>query len=184
MKHISFAVVALSLFIALSGCSTTNSIPYKASTENIIAIQQGLKAQGKKVRLGSINMAPGVDEHLLCRLMGPVKVAPGKTLSQYIKDAFEEELFKAGVYDPNALTVIDGQIEKLKFSSVSPASWEISMSVKSNTSAGYTVAVKYPFNTSWDAYSACKNVADAFGPAVQALLKQVVINPKFRLLAN
>jgi hypothetical protein len=176
--------IAVTAFICVSGCETTNSIPYKASTANIITIQESLKAEGKKVSIGSVAMAPGVDESPLCRLMGPVKVAPGKTPSQYIKDAFQEELFAAGVYAPNAATVIDGTITNLSFTSVSPASWNITMAVKSNSSPGYTVSTKYDFGTSFTAYSACKNVADAFGPAVQELLKQVASNPQFKTLAN
>jgi len=178
----SLAAIVLAFLVA--GCETTNSIPYKASTANVISIQQSLQAQGKKVSVGSVTLAPGVEESPLCRLNGPVKVAPGKSLSQYIKDAFQEELFMAQVYQANAPTVIDGRLEALSFSSVSPASWNITMSVKSNTSPGYTVSVKYPFETSWTAYSACKNVADAFGPAVQELLKQVVTHPQFSALAK
>jgi ABC-type uncharacterized transport system auxiliary subunit len=175
---------ALTISLLLGGCETTNSIPYKASTENVIAIQQSLQAQGKKVSLGTISLAPGVEESPLCRLMGPVIVAPGKTLPQYIREAFQEELFLAQVYQPNAPTVIEGRLEALSFSSVSPASWNITLSVKSNVSPGYTVVAKYPFDTSFTAYSACKNVADAFGPAVQDLLKQVVNNPQFSSLTK
>ncbi len=176
---IAFALVAL-----VSGCETTNSVPYKASIANVISLQQGLQAQGKKVSLGNFSAAQGIDENPMCRLMGPVTVAPGKSLPQFIKDAFQEELFLAQVYDANSPTIIDGRIEALTFSSVSPASWDITMHVKSNHSDGYTVAVKYPFDTSYSAYSACKNVADAFGPAVQELLKQVISNPQFRSLAK
>lgn len=168
----------------LSGCETTNSIPYKASTANVISIQQNLKNKGSKVSVGSVVSAQGVQESPMCRLNGPVTVAPGKTIPQYIKDAMQEELFMAQVYQPDASTIIDGRIESLSFSSMSPASWDITMSVKSNTSSGYTVSVKYPFDTSWTAYSACKNVADAFGPAVQELLKQVVNHPQFASLAK
>jgi hypothetical protein len=178
------AAIGCAAVLCITGCETTNSIPYKASTANIIAIQQTLKAGGKQVSIGSVSMAPGVDESPLCRLMGPVKVAPGKTPSQYIRDAFEEELFAAGVYAPHATTVIDGTITGLSFSSVSPASWNISMAVKSNSSPGYTVSTKYDFGTSFTAYSACKNVADAFGPAVQELLKEVVSDPQFKTLAD
>jgi hypothetical protein len=168
----------------LSGCETTNSIPYKASTSNVIAIQQNLQAQGKKVSVGAIRFAPGVKEQPLCRLMGPVNVAPGKSLSQYISEAFQEELFMAQVYQTNAPTVIEGRIDSLSFSSVTPASWNISMSVKSNNSVGYTVNVNYPFDTSWTAVSACQNVANAFAPAVQPLLRQVVTHPQFASLAK
>ena len=181
-KKLSLAAVVLAF--SVSGCETTNSIPYKASTANVISIQQSLQAQGKKVSIGSVTLAPGVEESPLCRLNGPVKVAPGKSLPQYIKDAFQEELFMAQVYQTNAPAAIDGRLEALSFSSVSPASWDITMSVKSNISPGYTVSIKYPFETSWSAYSACKNVADAFGPAVQELLKQVVTHPQIAALAE
>jgi len=180
----NLTLVVLFLLTLLAGCETTNSVPYKASTANVISIQQSLQAQGKKVSLGDITLAPGVEESPMCRLNGPVKVAPGKSLQQYIKDAFQEELFMAQVYQPNAQSVITGRLDALSFSSVSPASWNITMTVKSNASPGYTVDVKYPFDTSYTAYNACKNVADAFGPAVQELLKQIVNNPKFASLAK
>lgn len=184
MRTKTSAVVMLSIGVMLSGCETTNSIPYKASTANVISIQQTLQASGKKVSVGTITLAPGVEESPLCRLNGPVKVAPGKSLPQYITEAFQEELFLAQVYQASAPTIIDGRLETLSFSSVTPANWEITMSVKSNVSPGYSVSVKYPFETSWTAYSACKNVADAFGPAVQELLKQVVTHPKFASLTK
>ena len=178
----SLAIISAAFII--SGCETTNSIPYKASTSNVISIQQSMQAQGKKVSVGIVDTAKGVDHNPLCRLMGPVVVAPGKTLPQYVKEAFTEELFMAQVYQPNASSVIDARIEELSFSSTAPANWTIKMSVKSNNSPGYTVNVKYQFDTSWSAVAACKNVADAFGPATQELLKQVVTHPQFSALSK
>lgn len=168
--------------VVMASCSTTNSIPYKASTSNVITIQNNLKASNKKVTLGTFSMASGVTEDLMCRLMGPVKVAPGKTMSTFIKEAFQEELFLAQAYDSDAPVKIEGVIEKMSFSSVSPANWELSMRLSSNKSPGYSVTVKYNYDTSFDAISACRNVADAFSPAVQELLRQVVSNPQFTQL--
>lgn len=182
-KKIVVVVLAGAAFV-LGGCQTTNSIPYKASTANIIAIQQSLKQSNKSVSVAGVSMAPGLEESPLCRLAGPIKVAPGKSPTEYIRDAFQEELFAAGVYDPKSANSISGRVEALSFSSVSPASWTISMSLKSPTSAGYTVTTKYAFDTSWTADAACRNVADAFGPAVQDLLKQVVNHPQFNALAK
>jgi len=178
LKISKISAITFAVFVIV-GCSTTNSIPYKASTSNVITIQNTLKASNTKVTLGAFSLSNGVEEELMCRLMGPVKVAPGKTMSTFIKEAFQEELFLAQAYDTNAPVKIGGQIEKMSFSSVSPANWEISMRVSSNKSPGYTVAVKYNYDTSFDAWSACKNVADAFAPAVQELLRQVVSNPQF-----
>ena len=177
-------LLAASISVVATGCSTTHSIPYKASTGNVIAIQETLESQGKKVTVGTVTMAPGIEESPTCRLMGPIKVAPGKSPAQYIKDAFIEELFMAKAYAPTSESVINAKIDNIKFSSISPARWDITMSVNSSNSSGYTVSINYGFDTSWDAYSACKNVADAFGPAVQALLGKVVTHPQFTTLAN
>jgi hypothetical protein len=177
-----FALLAL-VFLTV-GCQTTNSVPYKASMENVIAIQKSLKSAGKTVSVGTIELADGVRERPLCRLNGPIQVSPGKSIQQFIQEAFQEELFMAQVYQADASTVIDGRIEGLSFSSVTPANWNMSMSVKSNHSDGYEVSVKHKFATSYAAWAACENVANAFGPAVQALLRAVVTHPKFSELAN
>ncbi len=180
MKVIAIASLAL----LAAGCSTTNSIPYKASTQNVIHIQNTFKASNSKVTLGNFSLASGIEEEPMCRLMGPVKVAPGKTLPAFIKEAFQEELFLAQAYDTASPISIEGQIERLSFSSVSPAHWDLAMRVSTAKSPGYSVAVKYNFATSFDAWSACKNVADAFSPAVQELLRQVITHPQFSQLAK
>lgn len=173
------SIIILSFVLTVVGCATTNSNSYKASTNNVITLQNNLKQNNIKVSLGSFALTNGTDDQFTCRMLGPLKVAPGKTIPTYIKEAFQEELFLAQSYDSNSKIVLEAQIDHLAFSSVSPAYWDISMRISSNNSAGYTVAVKYNFDTSWDAFSACKNVADAFAPAVQELLKQVVTNQKF-----
>lgn len=184
MRYLLKTTSVIAVAILMVGCSTTNSIPYKASTSNVITLQNTLKQSNIKVNLGTFSMASGVDENLMCRMMGPVKVAPGKSLATYIKEAFQEELFLAQSYDTNAPVIIEGRIEKLAFSSVSPANWEITMRVSSNKSQGYSVSTKYNYETSFDAWSACKNVADAFSPAVQELLRQVTANPQFSHLVK
>jgi cell division protein YceG involved in septum cleavage len=160
-----------------SGCSTTNAVPYKADAENAMAIQQQLN--GKKIKVGRVEMAAGIEENPTCRLMGPVDVAPGKTLPQYIEAALQEEVFLAQAYDTNSSNRLNGRIEQLSFSSVSPANWQITMRVNSDTSEGYTVSVKYEFSSSWDAMSACKNVANAFGPATSELIDRIVKDERF-----
>ena len=176
-------LTSIALLVLMSGCSTTNSTPYKASTSNVIELQNKFKARNYKISLGNFYMI-NVEEELMCRMLGPVKVSPGKSLPTFIKEAFQEELFLAQVYDSAAPVIIEGRIEKLTFSSVSPANWEISINVSSNKSPGYSVSVKYNYDTSFDAWNACKNVADAFTPAVQHLIHAIVTNPKFPQLVN
>ena len=177
-------VCLLGVISVLVGCSTINSSPYRASPTNVVAVKQALGSSDTTLSLGSFSLAPGVEESLTCRLLGPIDVAAGKSVSQYVKEALQEELFLAGAYDPQSSIALSGQIERLGFSSVSPASWDISLRISSNKSAGYVTDVNYGFGTSFDAYSACQNVANAFGPAVQELLRRVVQNPAFSELAG
>jgi hypothetical protein len=161
------------------------SIPYKASPMNIIAIKETFESNGTTLKVGEVALAAGVKESLTCRMMGPVNVSPGKTVSQYIKEAMDEELLLAGVYSTKADVTIIGEVTELSFSSISPANWEISMNVlTSENREYYSVRTKYEFNTSWDAWSACKNVANAFSPAVQELIRQVVTHPNFSKLSQ
>ncbi|EEA02983.1 conserved hypothetical protein [Burkholderia sp. H160] len=182
MKKVISAVAISSVALLLSACETTNSaVPYEASTDNVIAIQQGLKTT--KVSVAPVILGTDVSEHLMCRLNGDVTVGSGKTLSQFVKDALQKELFTAQTYDPHG-PAIRARIDKLSFSSVSPANWQITMHVESDNSPGYSVEENYQFETSWTAAGACKNVADAFSPAVQDLIGKVVGNPKFPQLAG
>ena len=176
--------IFLGSILALSGCETTNSIPYKASPANTINFQNKLAGKSKKVSVGQITVAAGIDEKPSCRLLGPIVVAPGKTIRQYIKEALQEELLLASSYDPASGIVIEAEIDELSVSSVSPAAWNVGLRVRSNKSQGYRVVGNYKFDTSFTAVSACKNTADAFGPAVQELIKKIVEDKGFDDLTN
>jgi hypothetical protein len=178
------AIIVSAMAIFLTGCETTNSIPYKTSPANTIALQGKLQAKGKKVSVANVIIASSIEEKPNCRMMGPIAIAPGKTVRQFVKEAIQEELLAAGSYDPASPIVIDAEIDELTFSSVSPARWNISIRVRSNKSTGYRVSEEYKFETSWTAQSACKNTADAFGLAVQQLIRKIVEDKKFDELVN
>lgn len=174
-RLIGFSLVAL----ILVGCETTSSIPYDVSTANVISVEKSITSQGKKARVGSFIAASGVDESPMCRMMGDVVPSPGKTLTQFVQQAFEKELYAAKALDPDAPVLIEGVVQKLDFSSVSPAQWNIALNVKSSNGTSYSVETTYKFETSFSAWYACQNVADAFGPTVQTLLEKVVNHPDF-----
>jgi hypothetical protein len=70
----------------------------------------------------------------------------------------------------------------LSFSSTG-GSWNIALKLDSSNGKTLSASEHYEFHTSYSAASACHNVADAFQPAVQALIGKVVAAPDFRLLA-
>lgn len=91
----------------------------------------------------------------------------------------------AQVYGGEAATTVAGILEEASFSSVSPAKWTLAMSVSSDVHSGYRVEIEYPFRTSYSAVSACRNVSDAWAPAVQSLIRAIITHPDFgRLIAS
>ena len=176
MHIIKFAFVGALLLLA--GCETTNSIPYQVSTDNIMNMRANVDPDNT-VRVDEFDTANEVDPSPTCRLMGPVKVAPGKTMAKYIEESFEKELYHSQLLDLKSPVIIKGTLEKMDFSSVSPASWDISLRLQSSNGSTLIVSNNYGFDTSFSAYGACQNVADAFGGAVQALLGKAIDNPDF-----
>ena len=124
-----------------------------------------------KIVVGSFSFSPdtGVNETPTCRLMGDVKVSPGKTMSQYVKEAFEKELYQAGLLDNRSPVNIQGSIEKLDFSSIAPANWYLTIRLESSNGAGVTVSNLYQFDTSFSAYGACHNVPMPLVPPCRRL---------------
>ena len=179
MKKFVLTIAAVSGLLLMSGCETTSARPYAPSTENVLKFQSALTGD-TKVKLGGFS--EGALGSLSCRLAGPVDVSPGKTKADYIKEAMQSELFLAQVYDVNGDIELTGSLDSLEFSSVSPANWTFNLTVKSNKSEGYSVETVYPFKTSFSAISACRNVADAWGPAVQQLIRNVIEHPEFNSL--
>jgi len=183
MNRLAVASILSASLLMMTGCETTTSRPYTASTENVLMMQSKLNASSSKVKLGEFDQAKNSGS-LVCRLSGPVDVSPGKNQAQFVKEALQTELFMAQVYDVASDVEIKGILNSLTFSSVSPASWKLNFTISSNKSSGYTVETVYPFKTSFTAYGACKNVADAFAPAVQSLISDVLKNPKFSELVG
>jgi len=182
MKKIILAGLAISA-MAFAGCETTSSRPYSASTKNIIAFQKAVPT-GSSVSVSQFQAAADVDMELTCRLLGALEVAPGKTATQFIEDAFQEELFDAGVFDANG-TPITGMITQYEADSYGTGKWEIGLNLSSpNLPQGLDVATVYEFKSSYTALKACQNVVDAFTPAVQSLIAEAIEHPDFATLVR
>lgn len=181
-KFVCLSLAALAA-VSLAACETTSTRPYKASTQNVIEIENAFSGTSEKVRIGNFSAASGVNVEPTCRMMGAVDVAPGKNVVQYIKEAMQEEFYMADAYSDSADVTIEGKIDQFDFNSVGRGSWNLGMTVSSSAyPEGYSVTKTYDFSTSFTAVSACQNVVDAFGPAVQELLAEVVNHPEFSTL--
>jgi len=180
MKKLLAAGAAL---LFLSACESTSSLPYTNSAQNVIAAQRALVAADTQISVGQFTQAEGVGKPT-CRMMGQLDVAPGKDISDFIRDAFESEIFATGRLNADAVSV-RGHVESIEMNTVGTGSWTISLRISSDSNPeGCSVTARHVFASSYSAYSACQNAATAFNPAVQALLNQVVTHPQFASLGG
>ncbi|GLS15043.1 hypothetical protein GCM10007935_24760 [Hydrogenophaga electricum] len=162
-----------------SGCAFKTT-PYGVSVANVEAIKS---AGIKPVAVEKFeSFSPGLTT-LMCRGTGPVTVEP--SYEAYIEKALIDELKLAGVYDVGSKIRIKGRLDKVDFSSaIGGGKWFFSVTVSSESDEGYSTSSEFPFESSFVGDRACQEVAQAFVPAVQRLIKDVVSDARFKKLAQ
>ena len=180
-KVIQLLVLAISI-LYVTGCSTYKVNNYGMSADNIELMKEldGLQVSIKEITASK----PGVTK-IQCRGAGPVSTPNKETFEAYIKDALVSELKLAGIYSESSNIKISGTVKKLDFSSnIGAGKWMFDVSVSDEDGMSYQVNSIFNFSTNWVADKACQQVAQAFVPAVQNLIKDIVANPKFKALSN
>ena len=174
MKKLGFA---LTLIVALSGCTTMTTARYSVSIDN----NQALKAYaGSAVKLGSL--ALGTEYEANCRLAGPIKAIDNKTIDQFVLKAINDEFKFANIYSETGST-LTGTLTKVAFSSSAGLTngwWDLGIKLDSSNGKSMVASNKYEFKSGFDAMTACNHTAQALGPAVQDLIKAVVTDPQFK----
>jgi hypothetical protein len=171
MKNISLAMLVITSLV--SGCAY-NTSRYGASIRNVEII--------KSNNINAVNVAqfkstkPGLTS-ITCRAAGPIAVMP--SFEGYIESAFIDELKLAGVYDPASRITLTGMLEEVDFDSMD-ANWTFTLIVSNNQNESFTTKSRFRFSGSFVADKACQEVAQAFGPAVQQLIGDVIQNPRFK----
>ena len=175
-------VVFLAIVVLVTSGCAFNATKYGVSVSNV----ESLRGQHiQPVAVASFtSYKPGLST-IACRAAGPVNTPDKVPFETYIHDAFVDELKLAGIYDPNASVTLQGRLELVDFNSnIGAGKWMLSLTLSSAKSSGYTTQSEYPFSTNWVADKACQQVAQAFAPAVQKLLGEVVGSAKFKTLAQ
>jgi len=174
------AFFALPLFVAiLSGCAY-NVSPYGASVKNVESIKSN---NIKPVAVARFQSAKSGLASITCRAAGPVTVTP--SFEHYIEKAFIDELKLAGAYDPNSSIILSGKLEEVDFSSgITDGQWLFTLVVSNVRNENFTTKSTFGFSGSFVADKACQETAQAFGPAVQKLVEDVVRDPKFKQIMN
>lgn len=177
MKSASLAVVAIAA--TLTGCAY-NVAPYGASVANV----ESIKSHGiKPISVAKFESTqPGLSS-ITCRAAGPVSVSP--SFESYIEKALIDELKLAGAYDANSPLVLKGKLEEIDFSSgMSDGKWLFTLTVSNARNESFTTKSVFGFSGSFVADKACQETAQAFAPAVQKLVNDIVRDPQFKKIAN
>lgn len=174
--HLITLAIAASL---LSGCAF-KTLPYGASASNV----EGIRSVNiKAVAVSKFqSVKPGLAS-IICRAVGPVTVEPN--FESYIEKAFVSELKLAGAYDPNSQLVLNGKLEEIDFNSgMSDGNWILALTISNARSESFTTKTKFNFAGSFFGDKACGDVSQAFVPAVQRLIEDVVRDPRFKQIAS
>ena len=177
----SIRCLALVLTVAgLSACSTMTPTTYSNFADNTVALRA--YSSVSKASVLSMNDLSGFNPQ--CRLMGPVQASGDRTPAQFIRDSFNDELKFADVYGvESGDKEIALVLHKASFSSMSGftrGAWEFALEVaNADGTVRYTVESQYPFQSGYDAMTACKQTAQAMTPAVQRLIQAAVSHPEF-----
>jgi len=165
--------------VTLSGCAY-NVSPYGVSVRNVESIKS---INMKPVSVAPFQAAmPGLAT-ITCRAAGPVTVSP--SFEHYIEKAFIDELKLAGVYDPNSSLTLTGRLEEIDFSSgMTDGKWLFTVVVSNARNESFTTKSTFEFFGSFVADKACQETAQAFGPAVQKLVEDIVRDPRFKQIVN
>jgi len=194
MKSISTLLFITIFAFLLNGCAIgaiasmivnkgDDSMPtYTASKENQTLLTS-IATEGYNVNLGTFKNADENNKSVKCRLMTNVKPPKDTTYKKYIKHAFETEFKAAKLYHTHSNVLITATIDEIKGSSMyGNAYWSFVITLSSSNENHYKVKSKYTYDSSFRAPSACKDMHKTFPLALQKLIHDAIINPKFKTL--
>ena len=165
--------------ISLAGCDTYTGAPYSVS----IPANTLLKSYGP-ANVAVQPFTSQIKPDMLCRLVGPIHLPGDISPEAYITKAFSDQFELAGLTSgKNAPVTISGEITRFDFSSmIGDGNWNFGVTLKSSNGHSLSVSEDYHFAASFAGEAACHNVADAYAPAVQALVQKAVKEPGFPAL--
>lgn len=168
-RFINLTILLSTLF--LMACSSMNVKKFNPDPLHKANIEKSIK---KKVAVKVIMHKNDVNS-IMCRMAGNIYLPNKMTYSQYIADAFKKTLVSANRLSDDNNNVLLVELTKVDYSSTS-GKWYIDAITKTGKSTTVEIKSVTEFGTSWDAGSACNNVANAFEEAVGNFVNEVLSN--------
>lgn len=168
MKYLTLCALA---GLMLSGCASNNIQPYKADASDFVDLA---KSTHEHFSIENVSMPEGDTNAIMCRLNGNIYLPNKMTYSEYVRYALEKALIATNkMGDKKSSRKINLKLTTVNFCSVS-GKWEIIGELTVDNGKPVAVKSSTDYGTSYDAYSACRNVADAFPNAVTNFIKEIV----------
>ena len=169
-------LVSLIALFALGACETVSVAPYSPSPDNVAALQQRVQAGGTRLALGTVSTGSNVPSAINCRGVN-LDVAQGRSLSDYLRDAIQQELMLAGGLGSSPAETLSIAIDSVRLTTSPTGSWLLSATVTPASGLPFSVAHDHAFKSSFVGSSACPMAGAAFGFAVRGLIQKIVTHP-------
>ena len=180
MKNANVFALLL-IFLSMSACQTYSPQRYIPATDTAVVLKTYPKV---RARVEPFVLSSAFDA--ACRGAGDFTPPVNMTVQGYIQQAFSDELKLADLYDEMSPDVVlSGVIDALSFSSakgLTGGEWNIGIKLSSSNGASMYATENYLFESAFGGDTACKRAAEAFLPATQKLILQVVRSESFRSL--
>jgi len=181
MHSVTLRFMSVGILCLLASACAHVAPQYTTSAANADAIKQATSGATSKIALGEFTADKGISKSIMCRGEGPVSPPGDIPFEQFIRNALLQELKTAQVLDDSSGSKLSAVLNHIDFSSaMSGGHWEIKMTFSSPTTESFEVEVNYPFESSFIAYTACQQVADALPAATQQLVIKLVEHPSFK----
>lgn len=167
------------LVILFTGCSV-KAPQYNSSADNVVE----LRKINSKLNVGKFT-ATVSEKKILCRLARTVTIANNMSFEEYIENAFVEDLKMADKYSSESNITISANLNKLSVSSglADTGYWKFDVTLSSSNGRSFDIISEYIYETSFVGAIACnEHMPNAFKPAVQKLIKEILAHPKFKSL--
>ena len=175
MRCLGILIVTL---LILSGCETFPVQQYSLSQENIAAIKQTMRSgHVSSLAVGEFTATTPGQFELRCGFSQLIKMPHNMPYEKFIREAFINELKKAGAYSLDqieAARVITGHLDTFKLDSDS-GSWIIKLTIEFKSGEVFTVTENYQHDE-----ISCQRAASTLVPAIQDLIQKIITNPVFQ----
>lgn len=174
--------VAILVVFFVSACGTVSPPRYSlnADTNMILRGMQGVSIAVVSVRDNSSFDAT-------CRLSVSIEVSDNRNIAQFIGDSFNDEFKFAGIYGgSDSMNKLNLVLNRAAFSSkdgLTKGWWDLTITLRNaRTGKSLQASTWYTFISGFEGNAACNQTANALTPAVQDLIKNVVLQKKFERL--